>query len=190
MTTKYQQHYNQILTGTLTNTIMKSISYQANIKLANEIIADQEKTIADLNTKIETNLSEMEKLKSNKLVTQNNEVSLLQKRLDDEVKNTIRLNNEVNELKTIRNQYENVKNQVTHIDTFKNELVKSREETENVKKYYEKTIQEMNGDIEQLNQRIEYLQLTPAKRKKIDELNTKSENTLLSSTDTKDGGSF
>jgi hypothetical protein len=32
MTTKYQQHYNQVLTGTLTDTIMKSISYQGNIK--------------------------------------------------------------------------------------------------------------------------------------------------------------
>ena len=64
MTTKYQQHYNQILTGTLTDTIMKSISYQANIKLANEIIAEQEKTIADLNTQKESTESELQKLKN------------------------------------------------------------------------------------------------------------------------------
>ena len=60
MTTKYQQHYNQILTGTLTENIMKSISYQANIKLANEIIAEQEKTITDLQSQIETIKTESE----------------------------------------------------------------------------------------------------------------------------------
>ena len=59
MTTKYQQHYNQILTGTLTDSIMKSISYQANIKLANEIIAEQEKTITDLQTENESIKSEL-----------------------------------------------------------------------------------------------------------------------------------
>ena len=38
MSDKYQQHYNQILSGTLTDNILKSISLQANIKLANDII--------------------------------------------------------------------------------------------------------------------------------------------------------
>ena len=190
MTTKYQQHYNQILTGTLTDTIMKSISYQANIKLANEIIAEQEKTIADLNTQKESTESELEKLKNNKSISHSNEVSILQKRLDDEIKNSVKLNNELIELRSLRtqnenikNQYEAVKGQLNHLETFKSELSKSREEVVKIKSDYE-------NQIEQLNQKIEYLQLTPAKRKKIDVLNSKSENTLLSSTETKDGGSF
>ena len=53
MNTKYQQHYNQILSGTLSDTVLKSISFQANIKLANEIIAEQEKTISDLESEVE-----------------------------------------------------------------------------------------------------------------------------------------
>ena len=53
MTVKYQQHYNKILTGTLTDTMMKSISYQANIQLANEIIAEQEKTIVELTNSLQ-----------------------------------------------------------------------------------------------------------------------------------------
>ena len=184
MTTKYQQHYNQIMTGTLTDMIMKSISYQANIKLANEIIAEQEKTISELTTKNESAETELEKLKTSKSISHNAEIIQLQKRIEDEIKNSAKLNTELSELKMVRNQYENVKNQVNHLETFKSELAKSREETENVKKDYEKK-------IEELNQRIEYLQLTPAKRKKIDELNSKSENTLLSSENTvKDGGSF
>ena len=48
MNEKYQAHYNKVLTGTLTDTMMKSISYQANIQLANDIIAEQEKTIQEL----------------------------------------------------------------------------------------------------------------------------------------------
>ena len=114
----------------------------------------------------------------------------LQKRLDDEIKNSIKLNNELIELRSLRtqnenikNQYEAVKGQLNHLETFKSELSKSREEVVKIKSDYE-------NKIEELNKKIEYLQLTPAKRKKIDVLNSKSENTLLSSTETKDGGSF
>ena len=201
MTTKYQQHYNQIMTGTLTDTIMKSISYQANIKLANEIIAEQEKTIVDLNTQKESVEGELENLKNNKSVSHSNELSILQKRLDEEIKNSTRLNTELIELRSLRtqnenikNQYEAIKGQLNHLETFKSELSKSREETVKVKSDYEKTIlglkQEHQSIVEDLNKKIEYLQLTPAKRKKIGVLNNKSENTLLLSTDTKDGGSF
>ena len=63
MNEKYQLHYNKILTGTLTDTIMKSISYQANIQLANEIIADQEKTIQELQKASEETKKELESVK-------------------------------------------------------------------------------------------------------------------------------
>ena len=174
---------------------------QANIKLANEIIAEQEKTIAELTTKNESAETELEKLKTSKSNSHNAEISQLQKRIEEEVKNSAKLNTELSELKLIRsqnenikNQYEAVKNQVNHLETFKSELAKSREETEKVKKDYEKIIfdlkQKHQNGIDDLNKKIEYLQLTPAKRKKIGVLNNKSENTLLLSTDTKDGGSF
>ena len=42
MTEKYQTHYNKLLNGTFGDLVVKSISYQANIQLANDIIAEQE----------------------------------------------------------------------------------------------------------------------------------------------------
>ena len=50
MNEKYQQYYNKLLTGTLTETLLKSISLQANVQLANDIIAEQEKTIQESKT--------------------------------------------------------------------------------------------------------------------------------------------
>lgn len=66
--------------------------------------------------------------------------------------NTINsLKNEIAVLNSYKIENENIKSQLQHIDTFRNELLKCREESEKLKEH------------------IEYLQLTPAKRKKIDE---------------------
>ena len=69
MNEKYQKHYSQLLTSTLTENILKGISFQANIKLANEIIEDQDKMISQLKTDnevLKSNLEELE-LKVNDL---------------------------------------------------------------------------------------------------------------------------
>ena len=89
------------------------------------------------------------------------------------------LNGELNDLRRQRGEYEAVKSQAKHVDTFRNELVKAQE------------------TIKELNDKIEYLQLTPAKRKKIDDakqtktVDVFSAEAPAESTDTiKDGGSF
>jgi hypothetical protein len=84
--------------------------------------------------------------------------------------------------------YENVKHQVGHIDTFKNELIKERDLHQQTRNDYELTIKE-------LNEKIEYLQLTPAKRKKIDEIKVPAvvetlEVNEIDNSIIKDGGSF
>ena len=110
-----------------------------------------------------------------------------------------------------KNEYENVKHQVQHVDTFRNELTKTREEFDrnkneyenkinDLKNNYENTIRDLkNGHenvIKELTDKIDYLQLTPAKRKKLDDDKvsvTPIENTLevfTKSDITKDGGSF
>jgi hypothetical protein len=76
MTVKYQQHYNQFLSGTLSDLMMKNLTYQANIKLANEIIAEQEKTIAEKQ-------SELEEIKNNKTISDNSIVTLLKTDFDN-----------------------------------------------------------------------------------------------------------
>jgi uncharacterized protein YydD (DUF2326 family) len=95
----------------------------------------------------------------------------------------------------MRGEYENVKHQLSHVDTFRNELVKEREDHKNTRNQLEATIKE-------LNEKIDFLQLTPAKRKKTEEEKAK----LLSPTElftlvetktepqpnavTEDGGTF
>ena len=72
-------------------------------------------------------------------------------------------NKEINDFKMALIDFENIKTQVQHIDTYRNELLKCREGVEDEKKHYENIIKELNG-------KIEYLQLTPAKKKKFDEM--------------------
>ena len=76
------------------------------------------------------------------------------------------------------------------METFKSELIKERTA-------HKATIDNYNSQIEELNNRIEYLQLTPAKRKKVNEIKIvpNDEPVLETSSDNldttiKDGGSF
>ena len=62
----------------------------------------------------------------------------------------IQLENELNLYKSYKNECDNVKHQLQHLDTFKNELIKERELTK------------------KLQNEIDYLKLSPAKRKKLD----------------------
>ena len=97
----------------------------------------------------------------------------------DRLNGTInQLTGELNELRSQRGEYEATRSQAKHVETFRNELVKAQE------------------TIKELNDKIEYLQLTPAKRKKIDEANkpkeTAPEMPISQSPEDniKDGGSF
>jgi cysteinyl-tRNA synthetase len=183
MTEKYQTHYNKLLNGTFGDLVVKSISYQANIQLANDIIAEQEATIKELS-------EELDELKSNKSNSENSKISELENQVKANAGVITRLQSDLNEANRLKSEYESVKHQVTHVDTFRNELVKERES-------HKKTRNEYELKLKELSDRIEYLQLTPAKRKKIDEEKNKvveviEEASVLPITDdiTKDGGSF
>lgn len=76
-----------------------------------------------------------------------------------------RLNDELNSIRNLKYEYESVKSKAQHIDTFRSELEKSRKENQD------------------LQEKINYLQMTPAKRKKYDE-------SKLQSSEIRDGGSF
>ena len=143
---KYLNNYVEVLTGTMTDAVIRNISLQASNKVAEETIAELSRIIEELN--------------------QNGAV----------------LSKELEELKTSKTNFDNVKHQVDHLDTFRNELIKEREEHQKTRDSYEEKIKE-------LNDKIDYLQLTPAKRKKIDEANKVSEaKTLIDITE--DGGLF
>lgn len=99
-----------------------------------------------------------------------------------------RLVDEISSLRQFKSEYENIKHQAQHVDTFRNELIRAREENDVLKKQYEST-------IHQLNEKIEYLQMSPAKRKKYDEQQTQKnfvEEGEINNKNTpyKDGGIF
>jgi chromosome segregation ATPase len=183
MTEKYQTHYNKLLNGTFGDLVVKSISYQANIQLANDIIAEQEATLKELS-------EELDELKSSKNSSENSKINELENQVKANAGVITRLQSDLNEANRLKSEYESVKHQVTHVDTFRTELVKERES-------HKKTRDEYELKLKELSDRIEYLQLTPAKRKKIDEEKNKvveviEEASVLPITEDviKDGGSF
>lgn len=189
MTEKYQQHYNKLVNGTLTDLLVKSISYQANIQLANDIIGEQEKTIENLETSLKDVKKELEDIKVNKNNSENSKIVELENQIKGQNSIVTRLQSDLNEANKLRTEYESIKHQVSHVDTFRNELIKERENNK-------KTRDEYELKIEELKNQIEYLQLTPAKRKKIDEEKNKKleiveeKISTLPLEEVRDGGSF
>ena len=185
---KYQEYYNQILSGTLSDTIIKSISYQANIKLANDVIAENEKVIKDLQSKIDELKSELEKNKNNKNTEENNLIKILENTNKENSERITKLNNTISELNKFKTENEQIKNQVQHIDTFRNELIKSREETQIVRNEFDAAKINYEKQIEDLNEKISLLKNPKKKKKSV--VAEGSELEQLTTEDTKDGGTF
>jgi len=167
---KYLNYYVEVLTNTMTDAVIRNISLQANARVTEEVVNEQAKTIESLKLEIERYKAEKENLSKG----QNDTIS--------------NLNNQLTDYNRMKAEYDNIKHQVTHVDTFRNELVKERDN-------HQKTRNEYEQKIKELNSQIEYLQLTPAKRKKIDEEKNKQVEAETSSALpledlTKDGGSF
>ena len=123
----------------------------------------------------------------NVTVTKDEQIRNITASKDEQIK---RLQSDVNRLSGIATEYDRVKNQINHMETFKSELIKERTA-------HKATLDNYNSQIEELNNRIEILQLTPAKRKKVNEIKIvpNDEPVLETSSDNldttiKDGGSF
>jgi chromosome segregation ATPase len=145
----YVNHYIDILTGTMTDAIVRNVSLQATAKINEEVL-------------------------------NNHQIELEQLR-----------NGNVGQISQLNNEISSLRQQLDHLDTFRNELIRERVEHEKTKSNYEET-------IKGLKDRIEFLQLTPAKRSKIEAKTIKLpepepevfEPATESVTITKDGGSF
>lgn len=177
---KYFNYYLETLTNTLTDAIVRNVSLQASVKIAEESTKEYEETLNLLDAEI-GRLNEL--LETERNARNQSENSRIRD-LENQVNN---LNSELNNIGSMKSEYEEVKHQVQHVDTFRNELLKSQKEIQKVKSDYELKIKE-------LNDKIEYLQLSPAKRKKIDEQNSQKESPKVEEINTKnqirDGGSF
>lgn len=177
----YLNNYIEILTGTMQDAILRNVSLQANAKVTEGVVNEQNSVINKLS-------EELEFIKNSNLTTESEKITELEQIVSQQQK-------QLNELNSLRAEYENGKHQIQHVDTFRNELMKEREQ-------HQKTRNEYEDKIKELNSKIEYLQLTPAKRKKIDEANKPKEVFVtglqvvegpisqLLEEPTKDGGSF
>lgn len=164
-TENYANHYVDILTNTMQDAILKNVSLQANVKLGNEVIKELENEIFELRKSID-----------DRDLGNNDRIIQLESTLAN-------LNEEVQILRAVKVEYDNIKHQIDHVNTFRNALEKSREETAQVREQYENAIKE-------LKDQIEYLKLTPAKRKKIDEAKVSPEPIVQTNSVIEDGGSF
>jgi chromosome segregation ATPase len=219
---KFVNYYIENLIATMNDCLIRNISLQVNERISKEAIEDQAKAIDELKNTIGSLQKENQSLQDNKSVSDQEKYQNLENSIREHL-NTIKgLNERIAEADKLKNEYENVKHQVQHVDTFRNELSKTREEFDKSKNNYENTIKDLkNGHentikelvnnhnnqindltnnydnkIKELSDKIDYLQLTPAKRKKLDDDKvsvTPIENTLevfTKSDITKDGGSF
>lgn len=172
----YSNYYVEILTGTMTDAIVRNISLQAQTKIINEIVESQSKQLEEANNTINYLKNELELSKSNNNKDKDSYVSSLQAELQHNKDQINNLNKQINDLNNIRNEYENIKHQVAHVDTFRNELINERN-------LHQQTKNDYGAQIEKLNNQIEKLKPTPVKKTKVVEKENLEE--LV-----KDGGSF
>lgn len=207
---KYVNYYIETLTSTLTDCVVRNVSMQASARVNDEILKEQVETIQEL----QNGINELKKVSNNSIENLETEKNTLIDQLQKENK---KLSQEVNELKTIRLQFETVKGEVKHVETFRNELIKEREMhqttrselqsrvnhiTNEFNDKIDKMIKDHNNKLDQLsnkhkkqvqelNEQIDYLKLTPAKRKKYDLEHNKSVQVEETTEDSvKDGGVF
>jgi chromosome segregation ATPase len=187
---KYLNYYVEILTNTLTDAVVRNVSLQANARVSEDVINDQVKRNEDLSKQISNLNAEVSSVKESNQQNENIKVANLENAIKGHLNTINNLTNQLAELNKMKGEYENIKHQVNHVDTFRNELVKERDEHQKTRNTYEDRITE-------LNTQIEYLQLTPAKRKKLEEEKNKTvevleESSVLPLVDEtiKDGGSF
>lgn len=161
MNEKYQQHYNQIMVGTLTDSILKSVSYQANVKLANEIIADQETQIKELSAskdtskkelevKIENLTKELNDLKTNKSNAENGRIVLLENTIKSNADTINKLNGQLAELSKLRSENEILKRQSQLVESLNVDLNKSKEDYKNLRLIHQGEIDKLTSNYEKL----------------------------------------
>jgi chromosome segregation ATPase len=187
---KYLNYYVEILTGTMTDAVIRNISLQANARVTEDVINEQVKKNEDLIKQIGNLNAEVSSVKESNQQNENIKITNLESSIKGHLDTINNLTNQLTELNKMKGEYENIKHQVNHVDTFRNELVKERDE-------HQKTRDEFKIKIEELNNQIEYLQLTPAKRKKLEDEKNKAVEVLEGSSvlplvdeTIKDGGSF
>ena len=180
---KFINVYIDILQKTLNDWLLQNVSLQANAKVSEDVINEQAENIQILNGKLEEVSTTLDNLQQGKQIEIDSQLKSYKDKVEN-LENAVRDHlNTISNLNTMKNEYENVKHQVQHVDTFRNELVKERDEHQKTRRELEKKLNDLTTEhnsnledlkstyesqIKELSDNIEYLQLTPAKRKKVD----------------------
>lgn len=202
---KYINYYIDTLVSTLTDCVVRNVSLQANAKVTDEVIQDQQKKNAGLEKQLEELKLSIDDLQKVKTDTENSTIQSLQLQLQQKSEEVNKLNVEVNSVANIRRELETAKGQLVHIDNFRNEVVKARNEIKSLTDKYESEIKSLTdkyeSQIKELDGKIESLQKSLKKKKQketnqsvevnVEEVKNQLPQTTESNTDTvKDGGSF
>jgi len=165
---KYFNVYVEVLSQTLQQQVLSNISLQTKSKLNDDVLKEYQNEVGILQQQIEkinvvslekeTELkNQIEKLKADSIATQSEKDRLKNEEINN-LKNQIQtLHSEINRLNVFKAENERMKLQLVHIDTYRNDILKTQE-----------IVKQKDVVIKELNEQIEYLKLTPAKRKKID----------------------
>jgi hypothetical protein len=165
---KYFNVYVEVLTQTLQQQVLSNISLQTKSKLNDDVLKEYQNEVGILQQGIEkinvvslekeTELkNQIEKLKADSIATQSEKDRLKNEEINN-LRNQIQtLHLEINRLNVFKAENEKIKSQLVHIETYRNDILKTQE-----------IVKQKDVVIKELNEQIEYLKLTPAKRKKID----------------------
>lgn len=165
---KYFNVYVEVLSQTLQQQVLSNISLQTKSKLNDDVLKEYQNEVGILQQQIEkinvvslekeTELkTQIEKLKADSIATQSEKDRLKNEEINN-LKNQIQtLHSEINRLNVFKAENEKIKSQLVHIETYRNDILKTQE-----------IVKQKDVVIKELNEQIEYLKLTPAKRKKID----------------------
>lgn len=185
---KYINYYIETLTASLNECIMRNLSLQANAKVTDDIIMEQSKMIADLESHRDSSTS-----------SSNQQLEILRAQNQEKDRIISGMNDELNRLKIVEQHYEVAKNEARHLETTRNELVRAREDHKNELSSLTATYEDK---VSELEKKLSELVKTPAKsKKKNDEVNVvpevkKVNLSIVSNTvetpleEIRDGGSF
>ena len=191
---KYINYYIDTLVNTLTDCVVRNVSLQANAKVTDEVIQDQQKKTAGLEKQIEDLKTILEDSKSQKAENENNIIQSLQQQLQQKNEDVSRLNVELNSVANIRREFESAKSQLNHLDNFRNEVIKARNEIKSLTDSYENQIKDLNDKIESLQKslkRKKQKETNQSVEVKVEEVENELPQPTESTMDTvKDGGSF
>jgi len=161
---RFTKHYIDIINSTLSDTVLRNITLQANAQFVDELVGEMNAENESLKKQIQEMGEDIQRV-----ITENN-TTLIEKQ------------KQIDEFNRTKNEIENVRHQVAHLDTFRNQLVKAN-----------KTIEEQSIEIEQLKKTIEDLQSPPKRKKTIalpKALETSIEPDTVQDNSVKDGGTF